>query len=160
MLLIKKKEIKMKTLLLSLILTTSSAFAQFSGPEIPAHGLTLKCRSAGDIYQTDYEKDGRLYLTAKIFKANLLEEVIIKLENYKSQKKDLKIIKVPAKTGPITIIEAVVDEKFSFTLSNLPELESSGNRIDTFSANIGVVKNPLQGGFAINKELRCKLFRN
>lgn len=154
----------MKKLLIGLLVTSSlSTFAQFSSPVIPENGLNLKCRTTQDVVASDFAKDGRLYISATIQNNEELENVTFKINKtsnftnaYKSKTKNLQVKEIQMGERTLKFIESYADLQFSFSITEFPmDFDNLANRVDTFSANVGILENPNQGGFAKNYELRC-----
>lgn len=128
--------------------------------KIPTTGLTLNCRTTDDIISSDFNRDGRLYMKAKIYTTDKLSAVIFKRgqtsafnKAYTSQVRDLKYLKY---SSGAKMFEVYKDSVMSLQLTQL-NLEEIINRRDTFSANIGVLElnSSTHEGFARNFEFRC-----
>jgi hypothetical protein len=160
----KNQEKKMKKLIIGFSLISSfTAYAQFSQPGIPENGLRLKCRTTQDVVAADYNKDGRLFISATIRTNEALLGVTFKInktsnftKSYISKTKNLVINEIQMGDRFVKFIDSYSDSKFSFSITQLPmDFDNLANRIDTFSANVGILENPGTGGFAKNYELRC-----
>ena len=153
----------MKLLILALATFSTGAFAQFTTPGIPTNGLSLNCRTTGDVQFTDFDKDGRLFISASINTNNVLNDVSFKInktsnfsDSYKSDLKDLSVFEVQMGDRSVKMFDTYTDDIYSFSITQFPmNFNELGNRIDTFSANVGVVDQAGINGMAKNFELRC-----
>lgn len=135
----------------------------FSTINFPAKGLSLLCRTTTDVITSDYDKDGRLFISATLNNNKQIDDVVFEIKKtsnfsnaYKSKISSLTIKEIQIEGQTLKIIDSFRDSQFSFLITQFPmDFDSLVNRIDTFSANVGLTENPGSSNFAQNYELRC-----